>query len=53
MFILIICVRVFLGKNDLLKISFLIIVIFLDINYIKHAGIQIKYSHKILNELVV
>ena len=53
MFTFIICVRLFSGgKNDLSKIFFLIIVIFLDIQYIKkHARIRIKYSHKILNQL--
>ena len=46
MFTFIICVRLFLGKNALLQIFFLIIVIFLDIKYTKTR----PYSNKILSE---
>ena len=45
MFAFIICVRLFSGKNDLLNIFCLIIVIFLDIKYIKTR----PYSNKILS----
>ena len=46
MFTIVICVRLFSEKNDLLKIFFLIIVIILDIKYIKTH----PYSNKILSQ---
>ena len=45
-FSIIICVRLFSEKNDLLKIIFLIIVIFWDNKYIK----TLRNSNKILSE---
>ena len=46
MFTFLICVRLFPGKKRLIKNIFLIIVIFLDIKYIKTR----PYSNKILSQ---
>ena len=46
MFTFIICVRLFSGKKQIIKFFFLIIVIFLDIKYIKTR----PYSNKIVSQ---